>query len=88
MTAPQTRTTKATESTAKCRTLIDEVAATGEESIVAKPGKPVGKFVPVAQPRRPLWGLLASDMEIIGDIVSPIDMETGADSDPKRPANA
>ena len=88
MTIPQTRTIKATEFTAKCRTLIDEVAATGEEIIVTKQGKPVGKFIPVEQPRRPLWGLLASDMEIIGDIVSPIDVETDADSDPKRSANA
>ncbi len=87
MTNPQTRTIKATEFTAKCRTLIDEVAATGEEIIVTKQGKPVGKFVPVEQPRRPLWGLLASDIEIIGDIVSPIDMETETDSDSKRPAN-
>ena len=87
MTTPQTRTIKATEFTAKCRSLIDEVAATGEEILVTKQGKPVGKFVPVEQPRRPLWGLLASDIEIIGDIVSPIDMETETDSDSKRPAN-
>lgn len=87
MTNPQTRTIKATEFTAKCRTLIDEVAATGEEIIVTKQGKPVGKFVPVEQPRRSLWGLLASDIEIIGDIVSPIDMETETDSDSKRLAN-
>ena len=88
MAIPQTRIIEATEFTAKCRTLIDEVAATGKEIIVTKQGKPVGKFVPVEQPRRPLWGLLASDMELIGDIVSPIDVETDADSDPKRPANA
>ena len=88
MTIPQTRTIKATEFTAKCRTLIDEVAATGEEIIVTKQGKPVGKFVPVEQPQRPLWGLLASDMEIIGDIVNPINVETDVDSDPSRPANA
>lgn len=87
MTNPQTRTIKDTEFTAKCRTLIDEVAATGEEIIVTKQGKPVGKFVPVEQPRSPLWGLLASDIEIIGDIVSPIDMETETDSDSKRLAN-
>lgn len=88
MTTPQTRTIKATEFTAQCRTLIDEVAATGEEIIVTKQGKPVGKFVPAEQPRRSLWGLLASDIEIIGDIVSPIDMGSDADSDPKRSANA
>ncbi|MCE2467353.1 MAG: type II toxin-antitoxin system Phd/YefM family antitoxin [Caldilineaceae bacterium] len=88
MSTSQTRTIKATEFTAKCRTLIDEVAATGEEIIVTQQGKPVGKFVPVEQPRRPLWGLLASDIEIIGDIVSPIDVETDADTEPKRPANA
>lgn len=87
MTTPQTRTIKATEFTAKCRSLIDEVAATGEEILVTKQGKPVGKFVPVEPPRRPLWGLLASDIEIIGDIVSPIDMETEAGTDPKRPEN-
>ncbi len=87
MTTPQTRTIKATEFTAKCRSLIDEVAATGEEILVTKQGKPVGKFVPVEPPRRPLWGLLASDIEIIGDIVSPIDVETEADTDPKRPEN-
>ncbi len=87
MTTPQTRTIRATEFTAKCQSLIDEVAATGEEILVTKQGKPVGKFVPVEPPRRPLWGLLASDIEIIGDIVSPTDMETEADTDPKRSEN-
>ena len=82
MSTSQTRTIKATEFTAKCRTLIEEVAATGEEIIVINQGKPV------EQPPRPLWGLLASDIEIIGGVVSPVDVGTDADSDPKRPTNA
>lgn len=84
MPPPHSRTLKDSEFTANCRQLIDEVAATGEEIIVTKQGKPFGKFVPVEQSLRAPWGLFASEIEILGDIVSPIDSDLDAESDPER----
>ena len=87
MTPPRNRTIMDTEFTANCRQLMDEVAVTGEEIIVTKQGKPFGKFVPAETLRAP-WGLFASEIEILGDIVSPIASGLDAESDPERPSDA
>ena len=41
-----TRTIKASEFKAKCLKLMDEVAASGEEIVITKNGKPVAKLTP------------------------------------------
>ena len=75
---------KASEFKAKCLRLMDEVAATGEDITVTKRGKPIGKFVPMETPQHPPWGKYSSQLKFAGDIMSPIDVEWEADSNPDR----
>jgi prevent-host-death family protein len=71
---------KASEFKAKCLALMDEVAQTGERIVVTKNGKPVADLVPhqEAAPRKSPFGILKGQIEIVGDIMSPIDVEWDA----------
>lgn len=61
---------------AKCLALMDQVARTGETIIVTKNGKPVAELRPHRPPRaKSLIGLHKGQIEILGDIVSPIGTE-------------
>ena len=72
----KTRTIKASEFKAKCLKLMDEVAASGEEIVITKNGKPVAKLTPcepVAVERhkdraKSPFGLDKGKYEIIGDL--------------------
>ena len=66
---------KASEFKAKCLRVIDEVAAGGDELIVTKNGKPLVKMVPYRSKRTSLWGLYAGRIEMLDDLVDPIDVE-------------
>ena len=81
------RTIKASEFKARCLQLMDEVAETGEEIVITKHGKPVSKLTPYSKRPKSLWGIDRGRMEIIGDIVSPIDVDWEAESDPDRVLN-
>ena len=74
-------TIKASEFKAKCLKLMDEVAETGHEIIITKNGRPVSKLSPY--PKRPdtFFGADKDKIKILGDIVSPLDMEWEADQD-------
>jgi prevent-host-death family protein len=72
------RTIKASEFKAKCLKLMDEVAATGEPLVITKNGKPVAQLGPVSRERKSLWGLHKGQIEILGDIIEPIDVEWDA----------
>lgn len=67
---------KAGEFKAKCLELMDRVAAGGEDVIITKRGKPVAKLVSVAH-RFPaeLLGCMQGTVEILGDIVAPLDVK-------------
>lgn len=67
------RTVKASEFKAKCLALMDEVARTGEPVLVTKRGRPVAELRPVQGPPRRAIGFLKGRLEIVGDIVSPLD---------------
>ncbi len=70
------RTIKASEFKAKCLALLDEVERTGDALVITKKGKPVAKVVPHAPAQKPkLFGLLKGQLEIVGDIISPINVE-------------
>lgn len=74
-----TKIMKAPEFKAKCLTLMDEVAATGEGVVVTKNGKPVVELVPHKKmAKRNLISLFKGDLVINGDIISPIDVEWDA----------
>jgi prevent-host-death family protein len=69
------RLIKASEFKAKCLSVIDEVERTRQSVVITKRGKPVAELVPHKPPKRNLLGLLKGRMEIVGDIISPIDVE-------------
>ncbi len=70
------KTIKASEFKAKCLALMDEVAATGEPLVITKHGKPVAQLTPPPPTvQKSLWGLHKGQMRIVGDIISPTDVE-------------
>jgi prevent-host-death family protein len=69
------RLIKASEFKAKCLALLDEVERTGGRLVITKKGKPVAELVPHKSKKRGLLGLYKGRMEIVGDIISPIDVE-------------
>ena len=54
--------------------LIDR-ALQGEEVVITRHGKPVAELVPHRPAKRNARGLLKDELFIIGDIISPIDVE-------------
>jgi prevent-host-death family protein len=72
------RMMKASEFKAKCLALLDEVERTGQGVIVTKHGKPVAELVPHRTPKRNARGILKDKLFIVGDIISPIDVEWDA----------
>ncbi len=71
------RTIKASEFKATCLKLMDEVAETGDEVVITKNGEPVSRLVPYREKPKSLFGCLRGQMEITGDIMSPIGDESG-----------
>ena len=64
---------------AKCLKLMDKVARDREEIVITKRGKPVAKLVPVKDTETPTGhGCMKGTIRIVGDIVSPIDVEWDA----------
>ena len=64
---------------AKCLGLLDEVARHRKEVVITKRGKPVAKLVPIQGQRPSFIGSMKGTMEIVGDIVSPADVQWEAD---------
>lgn len=77
-------TMKASEFKAKCLKLMDEVSERGEEIVITKNGRPVSKLVPYREKPKTLFGIDRGKLEIVGDIVSPIDVEWEAEADSAR----
>ena len=80
MATGNTRTITASEFRAKCLQLMDEVAATGEEIIITKNGRPVSRLIPYREKPKSLFGIDRDKIVILGDIVEPIDVEWEAES--------
>ena len=78
------RTMKASEFKAKRLRLMDEVAETGREIVVTKTGRPTPKLVAYRKAPDAWFGADRDNLQILGDIVSPIDVEWEVDSDPDR----
>ena len=85
--AGQSRTMKASEFKAKCLGLMDEVAENGGEIVITKNGKPVAKLTAFHERPKSLFGSGSGRMKILGDIISPLDVEWEAQSDPDRVIN-
>ena len=72
---------KAGEFKARCLELMDRVAENREEYVITKRGKPVAKLVPVEpESKRDLFGYMKGTGMIIGDIISPLDVEWEANA--------
>ena len=60
----------------KCLQLMDRVQQTREEIVITKHGKPVAKLVPISEEKTDtIVGYLPGSVQVVGDIVSPIDEE-------------
>ena len=81
------RTIKASEFKAKCLQLMDEVAENGGEIIITKRGTPVARLVPHRERPKSLFGADRGRMRIVGDIISPLDVEWEAEVNPDRVLN-
>jgi len=61
---------------ARCLKLMDEVRDTGREVVITKRGQPVAKLVPVVGATESgVFGCMKGTVEIIGDIVAPMEDE-------------
>ena len=85
--AGQSRTMKASEFKAKCLGLMDEVAENGGEIVITKNGKPEAKLTAYQERPKTLFGIDRGRLKITCDIISPIDVEWEAQSDPDRVLN-
>jgi prevent-host-death family protein len=56
---------------AHCLSVMDDVNATGEPVIITKRGTPVAKVVAVTSNKKNLFGFMAGEFKIVGDIESP-----------------
>lgn len=57
---------------ARCLSIMKTVQSTGEPVVVTKRGAPVVKIVPVDAPESELFGFMAGELKIVGDIESPL----------------
>ncbi len=78
------RTIKASEFKAKCLRLMDDLADSGGEIVITKNGRPVSRLLPYRERPQSLFGTYRGRLEILGDIIEPIDVEWEAESDPDR----
>ncbi len=78
------RTISASEFKATCLRLMDEVARSGDEFVITKNGRPTARLVPCRSRFRDWFGADRGSIEILGDIISPVDAEWEADLDPDR----
>lgn len=73
------QTIQASEFKAKCLALMDEVARSGDPILITKNGKPVAELhAPASSGRKSPFGLHKGQGVILGDLVSPVDVEWDA----------
>ena len=57
---------------ARCLKIMDDVKATGEPVVVTKRGAPVVKVVPIVSEDSDLFGFMAGEVRIVGDVEAPV----------------
>ena len=57
---------------ARCLKVMKNVQATGEPVLVTKRGTPVVKVIPADSESSDLFGFMAGEFKIVGDIESPV----------------
>jgi prevent-host-death family protein len=81
MTIVMNKKIAAGEFKAKCLGLLDEVHRQRVEIVITKRGKPVAKLAPVNEHPESFIGSMKGTMEIVGDIISPIEEKWEADAE-------
>ena len=71
-------TIPAGEFKAKCLKLLDEVAEKRVTLVITKRGKPVAEIVPISVKKGDIVGAMKGSVTILGDIISPPDVEWDA----------
>jgi prevent-host-death family protein len=71
-------TVPAGEFKAKCLKLLDEVAEKRHTLVITKRGKPVAEVIPIPTKRQDIVGSMKGSVTILGDIISPLDVEWDA----------
>ncbi|OFW13903.1 MAG: hypothetical protein A3F69_00050 [Acidobacteria bacterium RIFCSPLOWO2_12_FULL_66_10] len=66
----RTHTVGVADFKARCLEFLEDVGARGDELIITKRGKPIATVSPVRPEARPLKGLFAGQIKIVGDIVN------------------
>jgi prevent-host-death family protein len=69
------RVIKASEFKAKCLAILDEVERTRQPVVITKRGRPIAQLTPHTPKKRNLRGVLKDELFIVGDVISPIDVE-------------
>jgi prevent-host-death family protein len=72
------RVMKAGEFKAKCLMVMDEVAKSGDSVMITKRGKPIAQLSPVRSKPKSIVGAMKGRIQILGDIISPIDVRWNA----------
>lgn len=62
----------------------EAVARSGDEFVITKNGRPTARLVPCRSRFRDWFGADRGSIEILGDIISPVDAEWEAELDPDR----
>jgi prevent-host-death family protein len=57
---------------ARCLAVMNNVQATGEPVVITKRGAPVVQVVPVVTDEDRLFGFMAQDVKVVGDVESPV----------------
>jgi prevent-host-death family protein len=57
---------------AQCLSVMKNVQATGEPVIVTKRGTPLVKVVPAESGAEEIFGFMAGEFDIVGDVESPV----------------
>jgi prevent-host-death family protein len=66
------KTIQAAEFKATCLRVLDQVAKSRHGVVVTKRGKPVARVVPMVNRPKRIVGAMKGEIEILGDIISPI----------------
>jgi len=73
---------------AHCLSVMDKVNATGEPILITKRGTPIARIVPVRSKKRDLFGFMAGQFEIVGNIESPVAQPEAWEAMRKRSSSA
>jgi prevent-host-death family protein len=65
---------------ATCLKVLDEVQHQRKQVVITKRGKPVAKLVPMEENPESFIGSMQGTMEIVGDIIAPINVKWEAES--------